>query len=63
MCSLLISNGNNFPLFLFVFSGATKLEEAADLYVRAANQFKIGKDFEGKLIIIGCGSDVHIYCM
>ena len=29
-------------------SGATKLEDAADLYVRAGNSFKVAKSFEGK---------------
>ena len=32
-------------------SGATKLEDAADLYVRAANQFKVAKEFESKMTL------------
>ena len=29
-------------------SGASKKEEAADLYVRAANQYKVAKRFKGQ---------------
>ncbi len=32
----------------YIYSGTTKLEDAADLYVRAANQFKVAKSFESK---------------
>ena len=33
--------------FLFPNSGASKKEEAADLFVRAANQYKVAKCFKG----------------
>ena len=46
-CSLLLSIH---PLFVLLPSirGTTKLEDAADLFVRAANQFKVAKSFESK---------------
>ena len=34
------------------YSGITKLEDAAELYTRAANQFKVAKNFESRLAAI-----------
>ena len=37
---------------MFVFSGSSRTEEAAELYTKAGNTFKMAKKWAGKLCVV-----------
>jgi hypothetical protein len=47
LSNFLCINNSRFLTYVCSFSGSSRMEEAADLYVRAANSFKMAKKWSG----------------
>ncbi|EAX10157.1 N-ethylmaleimide-sensitive factor attachment protein, beta, isoform CRA_g [Homo sapiens] len=43
-----------------LFGGNTRIEEACEMYTRAANMFKMAKNWSGK--VYNCSQAPHYYC-